>query len=854
MKIATLFLFLCCIVLTFSPAVRLHVWLADYRWEQWIGFLVWLLGFNLLYRQVNRFLSDRDPFLLPIMAILSGWGLLEVFRLDTGLGFRQTAWLAFCLIAIIIGLRIPQLLTILRRYKYVWLCSGLILALLTFFFGTYPGGSGPRLWLGAWGIYVQPSEFLKILLIIYLAAYLADSLPSRFRLIQLLTPTLILAGAALLILIAQKDLGTASLFIIIYTIIIYLASGKRRVLLFSFLAVIIAMVAGYLIFDVIRLRVEAWINPWLDPSGRSYQIVQSILAVANGGLFGRGLGLGSPGVVPVAQSDFIFAAITEEFGLAGAVAMVVILAVLTIRGFGIALHAPNKFQRFLAAGVTTYLITQSLLILGGTIRLLPLTGVTLPFISYGGSSLVTAFFSAFLLMVISNQSEDQPAAIENSRSYLFIGTIYLVGLVLVALVVGWWSMIRADNLLTRTDNPRRAISDRYVLRGEILDRNDTVLAESTSTSGDYQRQLLYPLLSATIGYSNPNYGQTGVEAAMDSYLRGVSGNQTTTVWINRELYGQYPPGLNIKLSLDLNLQKQADQLMLGKIGGLVVMNAHSGEILAMSTAPTFDANQLDAQWQNWITDTSAPLLNRVTLGQYPAGAATGAFVLARYLADKQLPASTPALTWIVGTSDEGSCATSPGKDPDWQDLISSGCSGALTKLTQNMTPAEILSLYSDLGFSSKTKIQVESIDTKSLPELTDLSQIFTGEDIRVSPLQMAIAASELTNGGQKITPTLVLAYQSPLGDWTLLPSAETSQSLANFDAKDTVASLLQGNSPVWQMISQVKDHNKTVTWYLAGTPSDWQGIPLTIVIALENDMPSEAERIAQSLLQDLFSN
>jgi len=120
-----------------------------------------------------------------------------------------------------------------------------------------------------------------------------------------------------------------------------------------------------------------------------------------------------------------------------------------------------------------------LLILGGTTRLLPLTGVTLPFISYGGSSLVTAFFSAFLLMMISNQSEDQPASIENGRSYIFVGSIFLVGLTLVAALVGWWSMIRADGLLLRTDNPRRAISDRYVVRGEILDRNNVVLAQST---------------------------------------------------------------------------------------------------------------------------------------------------------------------------------------------------------------------------------------------------------------------------------------------------------------------------------------------------------------------------------------
>ena len=852
MKLAALFVFLMCLILMFSPAVRLHSWLGDYHWQQWVGFLVWIIGFSIIYRQINRFLPDRDPYLLPIIALLSGWGLIVIFRLDPTLGFKQSAWLASCLLAIIIGLRFPQFLNIIRRYKYVWLFSGLILTILTFFFGTYPNGAGPRLWLGFAGIYIQPSEFLKIFLIVYLAAYLADSLPAHFHLLQLLWPTIILGGAALLILVAQRDLGTATLFIIIYMLIVYLASGKRRVLLFSFLGVIIALIAGYFLFDVIRLRVDAWINPWLDPSGRSYQIVQSLMAVANGGLFGRGIGLGSPGVVPVAQSDFIFSAIAEEFGLAGSIALVIILAVLTIRGLGIALHAPNNFQRFLASGITSYLITQSLLILGGTIRLVPLTGVTLPFLSYGGSSLFTAFFSAFLLMVISNQSEDQPASIQNGRSYIFVGTILLVGLALIAVMVGWWSMIRADSLLSRTDNPRRAISDRYVLRGEILDRNNSVLAQSNGVTGSYVRELTYPLLSATVGYSNPNYGQTGVEASMDSYLRGIAGNQTATIWIDRELYGQYPTGLNIRLSLDLKMQKQADLLLQGKTGALILMNAESGEILAIASAPTFDANQLNTQWKSWMNDPSSPLLNRVTQGQYSAGTATSPFILANFLAKHPLPDVNPTLSWSLETGNSASCAILPAENPGWAGLISDGCTGAIISLVQSTTTTQLLTLYKDLGFTTQPQIQIETAKPFTIPSLSDTSQYITTGNVRVSPLQMAVAAAELTNGGQKINPILISAYQSPSGDWVLLSKYEQSVKLANFDAPDAVNLLLQGNSPVWQASAQVVDQNKTISWYIAGTPANWQGVPFVIVIALEDSSAADAENIGQQLVKNIF--
>jgi len=853
MRLAALFFFLACVVLTFAPAVRLHAWLANYRWQQWIGFAVWLLGFSLLYRQVNRFLPDRDPYILPIIALLTGWGILEIFRLDVGLGLRQTAWLVACFLLLLLGIRFPQLLNLLRRYKYIWLVGGLVLALLTFFFGTYPGGNGPRLWLGCCGVYIQPSEFLKILLIIYLAGYLADSLPARFNLMQLITPTLILVGAALLILVAQRDLGTATLFILIYTLIVYLASGKRRVMLISFLTLVIALIAGYLLFDVIKLRVDAWLNPWLDPSGRSYQIVQSIMAVANGGLFGRGPGLGSPGTVPVAQSDFIFAAISEEFGLAGGIALVGILAFFTIRGLDIALHAPNRFQRFLAAGVTTYIITQALLIIGGTIRLLPLTGVTLPFMSYGGSSLVTAYFSGFLLLIISNQAEDQPAALENGNSYLFIGSIYLIGFLCVGLAIGWWSMVRADAILSRTDNLRRNISDLYVLRGDILDRNNTVIAKSSGNPGEYTRELLYPALSATVGYSNSNYGQTGIEASMDGYLRGVAGNETSSIWLARELYGQYPQGLNIRLSLDLTLQEKADALLMGKTGGLVVLNADTGEVLAIANSPTFDANKLDDQWQTWIQDATAPLLNRMTLGQYPVGTSTGAFLLANYLQSHDLPTFDPSSTWTTTPGQYNTCAVDPGENPTWQKLIESGCPFALQALFQQSTPIDLMTFYETIGITGKATNQVESVDSWTYSPVNSLPDFFISDKLRISPLQMAIAAAELTNGGQKVTPSFVTAYQAQQGDWRYISTQSSKETISAFSSPEAINLLTQQDSPIWQVVANVKDQDKWVSWFVGGTPANWQGVPLAIVVVLEDSSPAQSIQIGQSLFNDLFS-
>ena len=187
------------------------------------------------------------------------------------------------------------------------------------------------------------------------------------------------------------------------------ATGRRRTILISTLILVFMGVAGYYLVDIIRARIDSWVNPWIDPEGSSYQVIQSILAIANGGLDGRGPGLGSPALVPVAISDFIYAAIAEETGLIGTVGLITIFAILLIRGLRTAICAPDIFRRLLAAGVTAYLGVQALLIIGGNLRLLPLTGVTLPFISYGGSSLLTSFVALLILLLISNHLDEEPA-------------------------------------------------------------------------------------------------------------------------------------------------------------------------------------------------------------------------------------------------------------------------------------------------------------------------------------------------------------------------------------------------------------------------------------------------------------
>ena len=273
--------------------------------------------------------------------------------------------------------------------------------------------------------------------------------------------------------------------------------------------------------------------------------------------------------------------------------------------------------------MTAYLAGQSLLIIGGTLRLLPLTGITLPFVSYGGSSLLVSFIAVLLLLQISRpaeqaQAQNVPEARE-AQPFLQLGALLGLGLLAATLAMGWWGIYRSGDLLRRTDNPRRSLSDQYVRRGAILDREDRPVDLTSGEVGRYSREYEYPALSNVVGYTNPTYGQSGLEASQDDTLRGLKGNRTLEVWWNRLVYGQPPPGLDIRLSLDLELQRLTDKLFRNKQGALVALNADSGEVLVMASYPTFDAGQLDQTWGALVNDPTAPLLNRATLGRYAVG-------------------------------------------------------------------------------------------------------------------------------------------------------------------------------------------------------------------------------------------
>ncbi len=857
------------LALMLANAVRLRTWQVEYPWYHWLGLAVWVGLACLAHKGMGRYLPERDPFLLPVAGILSGWGMLTIWRLSTNLGLRQSIWLLVIGLVYLLVLRASNgkgsriLLDYLRRFKYVWLTSGLLLTAATLILGTNPLGAGPRLWLGCCGFYFQPSEPLKLLLIVYLAAYLADrkvSPSSPQQLLPLLTPTLIMTGLAMLLLVFQRDLGTAAIFLVLYAVIVFAGTGDRRVLFFSFLVLILAAVVGYALFDVVSQRIDAWVNPWLDPSGHSYQIVQSLLAVANGGLIGRGPGMGSPGVVPIAQSDFIFSAISEEAGLLGALGMLGLLAVLVDRGARIAMRSNDPFKRLLATGLVVHLVGQSILIIGGNLRLLPLTGVTLPFVSYGGSSLLVSFIELLCLLSISAQEEEEMVVIPadrlkaQTRINLYLSGGLLIGLLGTALTAGWWGLLRGPDLLTRTDNPRRTIDDRYVLRGSILDRHDHPLAKSTGVPGEITRNYTYPALGPLVGYTDPIYGQAGLEASLDPYLRGLQGYPSLTLWWQHLLTGTPPPGLDVRLSLDLDIQTQADRLLAGDPGAVVLLNAQTGEIQAMASSPSFDANNLEAMWQSLVNDPFAPLFDRAGMGLYPPGSLLATFLLARN--------QTLATGGLAGL-DVKTCALQP-SDSTWAGMVAAGCRSAIKPLLASMSTSDVVDLVDKLGLYAAPAFPVETLSSSHPDAVSDITAYITGATdsgsgavLNVSPLQMAIAAATLSSGGTRPSPRLVVSVDTPQAGWVMLPDSSQPQQV--FDkqaANSTSQALAASEGSIWQVVAAgdrgvgyTWESKQGYAWYTGGTLPDWQGVPLAIAVILEENNPARVVAMGQSMLQ-----
>jgi cell division protein FtsW (lipid II flippase) len=321
-----------------------------------------------------------------------------IYRIDPNLGMKQLLWLSGGIAVFYLTYFAIKLIRGWDRWITLYIGASYFLFIMTFLLGTRKYGAIN--WINIGGISFQPAEITKILVIFIIASYYnKPDVFKKYRYSDYILMGIIYSFIALLFL--QRDLGTALIFYGIFLFVQFIYEEKRKLILYNIGLSSIGAILGYVLFDHVKIRIQTWIDPWSFIDNKGYQITQSLFAIAEGGFFGTGLGLGHPEFIPLAYTDFIFSAICEEMGIFTGIGIIMLFLILVYRGFKIALNQNNKFYKILAIGVSLLFGIQSIIILGGVLKLLPLTGITLPFVSYGGSSILSSFIALGILQVSS---------------------------------------------------------------------------------------------------------------------------------------------------------------------------------------------------------------------------------------------------------------------------------------------------------------------------------------------------------------------------------------------------------------------------------------------------------------------
>lgn len=785
----------------------------------WIHVSLFLAGFFILHLVLRRGNPNADPYLLPCIMMLSGIGAMMLFSLKDPL--RDTDVFTKQVHGIVIGIVLAMVPLTARfrsirpwRYTYLYALLAILLTFLLAIFGTGPGGAKLKLF----GF--QPVELVKLALAFYVASYLADRwnmLADRTgprRAIQLplfrdIGPLMVMYFLSLATFLMVKDLGPMLLMFGMFVAMLHVASGRPS---FIFVGLAVVGITGWLAYvlrlGVFDVRVDMWLHPWENAHANGMQLGQALWGLGTGGIWGSGLGLGQPAYMARSGSDLIFASVGEELGLIGSLAILAISSLLIARAFRISLYARTDFDRFLSSAIGVLLGIQVVIIVFGVLGLMPLTGVTFPFMSYGKSSLAASFFMAGLLLNVSARGtrDSTDVRIETRRAIRSLATglaILLLGVAGIGRLV-WIQGVKADLVAGRTVktpdadgfarehiNPRLKAIEAGIPRGTIYDRNGKPLATCrsseleqlglTEAASTRPRQRYYPYdacLSHLVGYYDPRCGgPVGFEKWRNNELRGFD-DYAELLPIYRLRNTPYCPkieGKDIRLTIDGELQKAVEQALLkyaGSVrdrrtgqrknrGAAVVLDVYTGEVLAAASIPDFDPNKLTPgvwkAYNNNETGESA-LFDRALDGVYPPGS-TFKLVTASAALENGLDYTFNCRHQVFGVRWRSDGKTySRRRITDLEEMRPHGLTGLAkaVRVSCNVYFAQLgIRLGADRLYEQAHKYRLTRIPPprKLVEDLPD--NAYGQGTIEVSPLEMARVVAAIANNGIMMKPYYV---------------------------------------------------------------------------------------------------
>ena len=867
-------------------------------------------AFVVAHLAVRKLAPGADPAILPITFALSGIGIAFVTRLRPELAVGQLMWLFVGVAFLVLALLFVRNLDRLARYKYTLMLVGFILLLspLIPFIGQEIYGS--RIWLSIGPFSFQPGELAKIAIVLFLAGYLAANRemlsvftwrvgPFNLPDIRTLLPLLLMWLISIGIVAFEKDLGSALVFFFVFLVMLYVASGKKTYVIAGVLMMAIGAVGLYFVFDHIQVRVATWLDPFADAQNTGYQLVQTIYSLADGGLFGVGIGRGLADQIPVVESDFIFAAIGEETGLLGAAGLLLLYLCLAIRGMATAARAKSDVSSFAAVGLTAIIILQAFIIVGGVTRLIPLTGLTLPFVSQGGSSLLASFISVALLLRAGDEATGVGEEMRSATSMLptasVLGRVALgkrltrtmVGFsVLFALLVANLTLImvvQADYYQNMADNNHTLMQESDTERGSISTYDGVVLAESQQTEdGSYER--VYPagdLASHVVGYYSTQYGTSGIEASENETLKGQQNYASWTDVINAAA-GINTPGNDVRLTINSTIQQAAQDALEGETGAAVVMDPSTGAVLAMASSPTYSAGDVEALLEQAAasdgSDDAGQLVNRATQGLYAPGSTFKIVSLATALQNGI--ASEDSVYASPGTMEIGNAEVSNFGDESYGDIT-----------LQRATALSSNTVFGQLGVQIGAQLLVEGAEafgfnkdldfelpvvTSLMPDPDEMTEWETawasaGEPVgehespagpQASVLEMAMVGCAVANNGTIMQPYLVDSVYNANGERSYQAQATTYlQAITSETAsrvKEVLKDVVDYGTGTTAAINGVQVAGKTGTaehpdgddgWFVGMADADSDTPSVVVAIVLEKNESSVASAKAGDILE-----
>ncbi len=743
-----------------------------------------------------------DAHLLAPAWVLCALGLAVIARVQPSILPTQMLWIAVGWSAFIALVGFPLVLPWLLRFRYWLLLAGLLLVLVTLVAGEDVTGEGARLWLTVGPVRMQPAELLRVLLIAFIAGHLAlRASQAGARGIEMRSlrddwlPLLAMFAITVLAVLAQRDFGPSLIFGASLVAILYLATGRKSYVLAAVGIGLAAVVLIYFGSDRIQDRVDAWIDPWSDPRGAGYQSLQAIGGFVFGGVFGAGPGYGYPGLIPAAHTDYPLAVIGEEWGLLGSLAVIALYGLLVAHALRRASTSRGPFEQLLSAGLAISIAAQVLLVTGGVLRLVPLTGLTSPFLSYGGSSMVMSW--VILALLVSAQGERRPPEERGvpliarlprleTRAHE-LGLAVLAGFAGLSLALGYWQVARADLLNDPAVAGERLRSEEArVHRGRILDRDGEVLAETEiGPDGEPRRVYTAPGAVHVLGFTSPRVGAAGVEAVASDRLMGQRASTPHDTWL--DLLNEPRSGEDVQLTIDADLQAVASAALEGATGAVIALDPTTGEILAMASSPTFNPNFSPEEWDHLREDAASPLLNRATLGLYPPGSTfktvTLAAALEAGLVEPDSPASCPSEIFIDGVRIVNENEPPGRRTQTVADAYAYSCNTFFAQLGIEVGAERLREMAEALGMTDAPPLALPTSEGRLattegfLETAAGLAASAFGQgELQFSPLHLALVTAAIANDGVVPQPRLFL-HEEP-SEWRRAMSPETARELA----------------------------------------------------------------------------